>query len=206
MKKVLVVLLVICGITILAGCTGSSAPSESSASSEPSSAGGSASSASGSSTVSSAASPSSASGSVPTSSVAGILPESEWGDLFATLGEDAVAFGNRVQAELPVKAYACWQGEGGGDPLWYEDPADITALFNALAESGIAGEAKTVSTDDYTSFGFEFADGTRFGVMMDSMSIQVAEGNTWMFYEVDASPALQSFADQAKKHTMASYR
>lgn len=117
-----------------------------------------------------------------------------------------MAFGQRVQTDLPVKAYACWQGEGGGDPIWYEDPADIRSLFNALASSGIAGEAQSVSSDDYTSFGFTFADGETYGFMFDSMALEVQEDGKWKAYEVDASPALASYAEQAKKHTMAQYR
>ena len=104
-----------------------------------------------------------------------------------------------------MKAYACWQGVGGGEPIWYEDPADIRSLFNALAESGIAGEATMISTDDYTSFGFEFADGSNYGFMFDSMSIQVPRGNSWEFYELDPSSALKSYADAAREYTLSRY-
>ena len=191
MKRLITVIVVGLGALLIAGCASTSSSASSAAGSQSSSAPSSASS--------SASAPSAASG------VAGVLPEVEWGDLFATVGDDAIAFGQRVQSELPVKAYALWQGEGGGEPIWYEDPADIRALFNALAASGIAGEAQTITTDDYTSFGFEFADGTKFSVMFDSMSLQVQEGNAWKFYQVAPSAELSSYADQAKRHTMESY-
>ena len=129
------------------------------------------------------------------------MGESEWGDLFATKGPDAVEFGRRVQTDLPVKAYACWQGEGGGEPIWYDDPDDIRELFNALASSGVAGEAKFVSTDDYTSFGFEFSNGESYGFMFSSMALEVQEDGKWNAYAVDASPALESYAKQAKERT-----
>ena len=127
------------GLMALAGCA---TAASSSSGSMPSSASSAASS--GVSSASSAAS--SASAPSGGSQVEGVLPESAWGNLFATVGESAVAFGQRVQADLPVKAYACWQGEGGGEPIWYEDPADVKALFNALASSGVAGAAQSVST------------------------------------------------------------
>ena len=135
-----------------------------------------------------------------------MLPESEWGNLFVTVGEGAIAFGQRVQNDLPVKAYACWQGEGGGEPIWFDDPADIRALFNGLASSGIAGEATTMTTDDYYSFGFEFANGDRYGFMFDSMVLQVKDGDSWKFYDVAPSPELAAFAYQAQQYTMGDYR
>lgn len=187
------------GLMVLAGCA-TAAPS----SSGNTPASGSSAASSGASSASSAAS--SASAPSGGSQVEGVLPESAWGNLFATVGESAVAFGQRVQADLPVKAYACWQGEGGGEPIWYEDPADVKALFNALASSGVAGEAQSVSTDDYTSFGFEFANGDTYGFMFDSMALEVQEGGTWKAYELDASPALAAYAQNAKDHTMSQYR
>lgn len=126
--------------------------------------------------------------------------------MFATLGDDAVAFGKRVQGELPVKAYALWQGVGGGEPVEFDDPADICALFNALAGTSIASEAETVTTDDYTSFGFTFADGSRFSVMFDSMALEVSEGGTWKAYAIDPGPGLDDFASLAKEHTQSTYK
>lgn len=184
--RLVVVLAVGLGLVAFAGC--SSAASSASSSSTSSFA------------SSSVASPSS---SAPSSSASsdGVLGESEWGDLFAAKGEDAIAFGRRVQTDLPVRAYACWQGEGGGEPIWYESPDDIRKLFNALASSGIAGEAQAVSTDDYTSFGFEFADGDSYGFMFSSMALEVQEDGKWKAYELDPSPALTPFAQQAKERT-----
>ena len=111
-------------------------------------------------------------------------------------------FGQRVQTELPVRAYACWQGMGGGEPIWYDDPAEIRALFNALAATNLAGKATTISTDDYTSFGFKFADDTGYGVMFDSMTVQIEENNVMEFYDLDITPELARFARQARQHTM----
>ena len=107
-----------------------------------------------------------------------------------------------MQTELPVKAYACYQGEGGGDPIWFDDPSTIVKLFNALATTNVTEDVGEIWTDDYTSFGFEFADGTKTGFMFDSMTIQVAAGNSWKFYALEVGPDLQSFADMAKKATL----
>lgn len=205
-RKASIALFIVCGIVVLVGCASTNASTGSSASSD-ARAGSSAASGSLSapaSSLSGTVTPSEPSPSI--AAATSVLPESEWGALFATIGQDAVAFGQRVQTDLPVRAHVCWQGEGGGDPIWFEDAADIQALFNALASSGVKGEAETVTTDDYTSFMFEFSDGARYNIMFDSMAVQVAEGNTWKFYAVDPSPALASFADLAEAHTMASYR
>ena len=121
------------------------------------------------------------------------------------MGDEYVAFGRRVQGELPVRAYACYQGEGGGDPIWYDDAATVVALFNALAAAHATEDAGEVRSDDYTSFGFEFADGSNYGFMFDSMSVQVPRGNSWEFYELDPSPALKSYADAAREYTLSRY-
>ncbi len=194
----LVIAVLLACIMIAAGCTSPNASPESASSG----------SASDSKTSSSppAVQTLSVSSPKPSQSATKVLPESEWGDLFATIGDNAIAFGQRVQGDLPVKAYACWQGIGGGYPIWFEDPADIVSLFNALASSGVAGEATTMTTDDYYSFGFEFANGETFGFMFDSMVVQVKDGDSWKFYDVAASPALAAFANQAMKHTMGDYR
>ena len=169
----------------LVGCASSDMQSDSSSSTGPSSA----------SSASLASSPVS-------SGASAVLLESEWGDYFPTLGDDAVAFGQRVQSELPVKAYALYQGEGGGEPIEFDDPADIAALFNALASTNVGEPATEVSTDDYTSFWFEFADGSSFGFMFDSMTIEMEKDGTWEFYAIEPNPALESFASLAKQHTM----
>lgn len=194
----LVIAVLLACIMIAAGCTSPNASPESASS-------GSASDSKVSSSSPTVQTPSVSSPKL-SQSAAKVLPESEWGDLFATIGDNAIAFGQRVQGDLPVKAYACWQGIGGGDPIWFEDPADIVSLFNALASSSVAGEATTMSTDDYYSFGFEFANGETFGFMFDSMVVQVKDGDSWKFYDVAASPALAAFANQAMKHTMGDYR
>ena len=186
---------VACGLLALVGCATDGSQTSSSISSQKSPEASSQAS-SDASSVSAAAS---------TASSVAVLPESEWGNLFPTLGDGAVAFGQRVQNELPVKAYACWQGEGGGEPILFESPDDIAALFNALASSGVGGKATTVSTDDYTSFGFKFADDAGFSFMFDSMTVMVDVGDKWEFYDVDPSPALASYAAQAWKHTMSQY-
>lgn len=42
--------------------------------------------------------------------------------------------------------------------------------------------------------------------MFDSMALEKQEGSTWKAYKLDASPALLSYAQQAKDHTMSQYR
>ena len=194
--RVIALAFAMAGLLALGGCasaqSGSAAGSSASGSSAVS-----ASSSSASST--SSASSSSAPTSVPSDSV---LPESEWGDYFSVLGEDAVAFGQRVQTELPVEAYALWEGVGGGDPVELTDSADICTLFNALASANIAGEATMISTDDYTTFGFKFADGTGYRFRYDSLAVEVKEGSTWNYYALDASPEFYAYAELAKRHTM----
>ena len=120
------------------------------------------------------------------------------------MGDEYVAFGRRVQGELPVRAYACYQGEGGGDPIWYDDEAAVVALFNALAATHATEDAGEVRSDDYTSFGFEFADGSRTSFMFDSMTFMVAEGNVWKVYGLDYGSDLSAFADEARKATLGS--
>lgn len=137
-----------------------------------------------------------------TPKVPGVLAEDEWGNLFATMGDEYVAFGRRVQDEAPVKAYVCYQGEGGGDPLWFDEPDTIVSMFNALAAANVSADPGMVSTDDYTSFGFEFADGASTHFMFESMAFMVAEGNTYKYYGVVTNPELDAFASMARKATL----
>lgn len=131
-----------------------------------------------------------------------VLAEDEWGDFFQTRGEGAVEFGRRVQDDLPVRAVALWAGEGGGSPIEFTDPAEIRALFNALAASNVAGETTTFTTDDYSSFGFEFADGTSCAFYFDSLAFDVGTGDGHLFYDLDPSPDLNTFLQLAYKKSM----
>ncbi|MBQ9043768.1 MAG: hypothetical protein IJ111_13255 [Eggerthellaceae bacterium] len=195
MKRVIAIILAGLGVLLVAGCANAATSSSTSA----------ASNASSLSAVSSSSEPASSTSASAGKTDGSALPEEKWGDYFAVLGDDAVAFGRRVQTELPVKAYACYQGEGGGEPIWFEDQADIVSLFNALAATNAAGDAAEVRTDDYTSFGFEFADGTRSDFTFDSMTFMVQEGNSWKIYAIAPNPALEAYADQAKSYTMSLY-
>ncbi len=186
------------GCTTTAG-TASSSSADAPSSGAPSSASPPASSSSASFSPTSTAEPSA----VPEATA--ILGEDEWGDLLESLGPDAVAFGRRVQGELPQTAYAQWSGEGGGEPVEFTEPAQIRALFNALASAGVGEEAKEVRTDDYTSFWFVFADGGRFSFNFDSMAVDLPDDNSYVEYSVLAGDDLQAFAAIAQAHTLESY-
>ena len=180
----------IAALAVLSACSASGASSEAGLS--------------GGSAGSVGASASSAGGSSSAASSSAVLPESEWGNLFETMGEDYVAFGRVVQTELPGRAYMVYQGEGGGEPTWFDDAGTITALFNALAASGASEDVSEVRTDDYTGFGFEFADGSTAAFLFDSMTFMVEEGGQWKVYAVVATPELEQFATQARAATLGS--
>ena len=117
-----------------------------------------------------------------------------------------MAFGRRVQGELPVQAIACWQGEGGGEPVGFTDPAEIRALFNALASVRLTGYAELVRTDDYTSFSFTFADGSAQVFSFDSMTVEVREGDSWKFHDIHVTPEFETLCAIAQEITLKSYQ
>ncbi|MBQ9004572.1 MAG: hypothetical protein IJ087_22270 [Eggerthellaceae bacterium] len=157
----------------------------------------------------SASSASHASGSVldanEVPSAQAVLAESEWGDLFATIGDTAVTFGRRVQGELPTVVYVQWSGVGGGEPIEFTDPGEIRAAFNALAGASIGDEAKETHTDDYTSFQFTFADGEQFSVSFDSLSVTLHENGRYATYSVVVDDDFRAFAGMARQKTLATY-
>ena len=126
-----------------------------------------------------------------------VLPESEWGSLFPVVGDEAVEFGRRVQADLPVKAFAEYDGMASGTPVEFTDPGEIRALFNALAVANADEEASMVSTDDYTRFWFEFDDGTEYGFFFDSMAVEKWVDGKYRAFAVTVNDDLAWFALQA---------
>ena len=192
-RKLAVIAIVVLGAMMIAGCAGASASSSSSSASVSSSAA----SSSASSSESSASSGSSASvDGAPTAD--SVLKEGEWGTLFSRKGDSALEFGRRVQTDLPVKAFAEYDGMAGGTPVEFDDPAQIRALFNALASANADSENAMVSTDDYTKFWFEFQDGTEYGFFFDSMSIEVTEDGKYHAYAVEGGADLAWFASAAR--------
>ena len=131
-----------------------------------------------------------------------VLPESEWGDLFEVMGEDYVSFGQRVLSETPVRSYVMYQGAGGGEPVWFDDAETIIKMCNALAVINVTEETGEIRTDDYTSFGFEFEDGSRTSFMFDSLTIQVEEDGKWQFYGLQTNPVFDEYAGMAKEATL----
>lgn len=186
---------------VLGGCATS--PTSSVASDDGSSSGSEASSVSASSdstSLSSSSVPdqqtlSSVNSSVEVPRADSVLPEDKWGNYFTTCGDEVVEFGRRVQSEVPAKAYISWLGEGGGTGVETTDPAEIRALFNALASSNVIGETNTMWTDDSSGFGFQFSDGSSFGFNFEGMAFGVDDkaANIYRFYELDPSPELSQF-------------
>ena len=121
------------------------------------------------------------------------------GGLLEALGDDAVAFAQRARSELPVAAYAQYSGVSSGEPMKFDDPNDIEALFNALATAELGPEASEVRTDDYTSFWFEFANGDRFSFNFDSMAVDLPNDGSYTYYEVKGNDDLDRFAAIAKQ-------
>lgn len=134
-----------------------------------------------------------------------LLAENAWGNLLSALGSEALAFGRRVQDELPVAAYAQWSGVGGGEPLELTDPAQIRALFNALAGASLGEEASQVTTDDSTAFWFVFADGERFSVSLDSLALVLYKDGHYTAYLIDANDDFYLFAELARQKTLSGY-
>ena len=116
------------------------------------------------------------------------------GGLLEALGDDAVAFAQRARSELPVAAYAQYSGVSSGDPVELDNPADILALFNALAAADLGEEATEIRTDDYTSFWFAFADGSRYSFNFDSMAVDLPDDGSYRYYKVESGPDLEHFA------------
>ena len=174
--------------TALAGCARAAAPSVSTPA--------------GSSDDSRVSVASTASGKVDAPSASDVLPESEWGNLFESIGAEAVAFGRRVQGELPVAACVQWSGVGGGEPVEFADPGTVRAVFNALASADVGDEAGEVRTDDYTSFQFVFADGEQYSVSFDSLAITLHENGRYVVYSVDAGADFHALVAMARQATM----
>ena len=152
-----------------------------------------------------AATPASPAAPLTPASPGAVLPKQSWGSLFSTMGEEYVAFGERVLGETPTRAYVCYQGEGGGDPIWFDDADEIVDIFNALAATNALEGEWEVRTDDYTSFGFEFADGSRTSFMFDSLTFMVAENNQWKIYGLETNSTFDRYASMARTATLGSY-
>ena len=196
MKRILALVFALTACMVLAvGCAASSS-NASSATSSATSAAKSSSAASSQAQSSSTASTTATSEEAPTASE--VVPESEWGTLFAVFGDEAVAFGQRVQSELPASAFAEYDGVASGEPIEFTDPGQIRALFNALAQSNAVEGADEIRTDDYTRFWFVFADGSRQSFFFDSMTVQKTVDNSYVFYTVDPMSDLTWFIDAAK--------
>ena len=147
MKRILALVFALTACMVLAvGCAASSS-NASSATSSATSAAKSSSAASSQAQSSSTASTTATSEEAPTASE--VVPESEWGTLFAVFGDEAVAFGQRVQSELPASAFAEYDGVASGEPIEFTDPGQIRALFNALAQSNAVEGADEIRTEYY---------------------------------------------------------
>lgn len=202
MKRYVVVLLACCVFAlVLAGCGGgdrdasSGGALSSGASSGGASASSSASAPSGS--VLAASTGSASVSGVPT--VQSLFEETKWGSFLPAYGDGAVAFGRKVLASLPVRAYVQYSGVASGPVVEFDDPGEIRGLFNALAVADIGPAATEVRTDDYFSCGFTFEDGSKYGFSFDSMTVDLPNDGSYERYQVVGSNDLQTFAGIAKQ-------
>jgi hypothetical protein len=80
--------------------------------------------------------------------------------LFAYLNNpDVYALDANFETDFPVSVSVLYQNVGGGSPYTATDEATIRAVFAALKNISVTGEAGSAHTDDYLTYYFTMADG-----------------------------------------------
>ncbi len=102
------------------------------------------------------------------------LPTETGGNgFFSFFGDKQVSdFSASFYTQTPASVSYTFNGEASGEPILITDPDKITAVYEALAETTVTGEADTMYTDNEHIIEFALQDGTTLSFRFNGHNLE----------------------------------
>ena len=99
--------------------------------------------------------------------------ETSGNDFFSFFHDERVSgFSASFYSDTPTSASYTFNGEASGEPILITDPDKITAVYEALAEITVTGEADTMLTDNEHMIEFALQDGTSLSFRFNGHNLE----------------------------------